>query len=662
MNLPARALPVLAATFALAAAEPRWTHLSSTTGEMPVPAGSHQQTGVLVADFDKNGSQDFVISFRVKAPALAFFRRMGSGWLEYVIEPEFLRMEAGGAAHDIDGDGDLDIVFGNDASGNGLWWWENPAPDFDAAIPWKRHVIKQGGANQHHDQIFADFLGTGKPQLAYWNQRAKTLFLAPVPADPRAGPWTGTVVFSGQAGEGVERAAAYAEGIDAFDIDGDGRKDLLAGNYWFKHTGGTDFKAIRIGPTGGRIRAGSFRKGKAAGIVIGPGDGSGPLTMYECAGNPVEESCWKGRDLLGRDMVHGHTLDLGDVDGDGHLDIFAAEMAKWTSGPKVDRPEAESWILYGDGKGGFRKTVFTKGHGWHEGRLGDLDGDGDLDVLGKPYTWNAPRIDAWLNNGTAPRGLPRKPVGMELWTYRKELAKDLPGTLAMIRAMGFTEIETASFYGRTAAEFRKALDEHGLTCSSYITGYARLNKEMDAVIADAKALGAGYVLTAGIPRKGDLTRPVALQAAMDFNAWGAKLHASGLRFAYHPHGFEFVREGSGTLFDLLLRETRPDLVDFELDVFWVAHGGGDPLRYMEHQGKRFPLVHLKDIAKGTPTGVTTGRAPDETSVALGAGQIDWRRFLRAADKAGVKHYYIEDESPDAQKQVPLTMDFLRGLR
>jgi hypothetical protein len=387
------------------AAEIRWTHFSSTRGELPVPAGSHQQTGVLTADVDGNGSSDFVICFRAKAPALTLFRRTGDGWLQYIIEPEFLRMEAGGAAHDIDSDGDLDVVFGEDAQGNRMWWWENPSPDFDAAKPWKRRVIKNSGANQHHDQIFADFQGTGRPQLVYWNQRAKALLLAAVPADPRATePWPAVTIFSGQAGEGVQQAATYAEGLDAFDVDGDGRKDLLAGNYWFRHEGGAKFKAVQVAPMGGRIRAGRFRPGKNAQIVIAPGDGNGPLRIYECAGDAADESCWKGRGLLGQEMIHGHTLDVADIDGDRRLDIFAAEMAKWSNKAGPDHPGAKSWILYGDGKGGFRTTVFTEGHGWHEGRLADLDGDGDIDVLGKPYTWNAPRVDVWLNNGTSRKG------------------------------------------------------------------------------------------------------------------------------------------------------------------------------------------------------------------------------------------------------------------
>jgi sugar phosphate isomerase/epimerase len=646
-----------------AAPDIRWTHLSSVRGELPVPAGSHQQTGALVADLDGNGVTDFVISFRAKAPALAWFRRVGNGWMQYILEKEFLTLEAGGAAHDIDADGDLDIVFGTDSQGNELWWWENPSPHFDAAVPWRRHVIKAGGANQHHDQIFADFRGTGRPQLVFWNQRAKAVLMADVPADPKStSPWPADVIFSGQAGEGVGQAATYAEGLDAFDVDGDGTRDLLAGNYWFKYEGGTRFRPIRVGSIGGRIRAGKFRGGRVAQIVIAPGDGSGPLMFYECDGDPLVETCWKGRDLLGQAMVHGHTLDIGDVDGDGRLDIFAAEMAKWTNAPTADHAGARSWLLFGDGRGGFRPAVFTTGHGWHEGRLADLDGDGDLDVLGKPYTWNAPRVDVWLNNGTTTKASFRGPLGMELWTYRREAARDLPGTLAMVRALGFSDVETASFYGRTAAEFRRNLDERGLTCSSYIVGYDRLEKDIDSVIADARTLGAQYVLTAGIPRQGDLTLELARRAAGAFNTWGARLKAAGLQFGYHPHGFEFVREGRRALFDVLLQETNPDLVQFEMDVFWVLHGGGDPVRYMERYPTRFPLVHLKDLARGTPTGVTTGKAPDDASVALGTGQVDWVRFLRASARAGVKRYYIEDESPRAPEQVPLTLDYLRRIR
>lgn len=379
--------------------EPTWTFLSSATGDLPNPGGSNQQTGALVAHLSKSRAADIVISYRVHAPALVWMRRTAKGWTRHIIDRDFLPLEAGGAAHDIDRDGDLDVVFGEDASGNTLYWWENPYPDFERNVPWTRRPIKADGANQHHDQVFGDFKGTGTPQLVFWNQRAKTLFIADVPEDPRrAGPWPLGVVYSGQAGEQVENAAPYAEGLDAFDVDGDGRTDVCAGNFWFKYDGGT-FKPVRVGTIGGRIRAGRFSQRKVADIVIAPGDGSGPLRIYEAKGDPRQSGAWRGRDLLERSMVHGHTLDVADMDGDGHLDIFAAEMAKWSNkaGPP-DHPHATAWIFYGDGTGNFRRTVLVTGHGWHEGKLGDLDGDGDLDVLNKPYTWNAPRLDLWLNN------------------------------------------------------------------------------------------------------------------------------------------------------------------------------------------------------------------------------------------------------------------------
>jgi hypothetical protein len=391
-------LVFIAAALGATAAELKWKHLSSSTGGLPVPGTSTEQTGALIADLDKDGTNDFVISFRKVAPALVWYRRTGSGWERYVLDPTFLTVEAGGAVYDIDGDGDPDIVFGGDWQSNEVWWWENPYPNFDPGIPWKRHLIKKGGATQHHDQAFGDFLGTGKPQLAFWNQGAKKIFLAVIPPDPRhAEAWETTEIFSGEAGEAGKVGFKYPEGMAAFDIDGDGKVDLLAGNLWFKHRGGTKFEPIQFASIGGRIAAGKFKPGKVAQIIIAPGDGIGPLSWYECVGNPESPKDWVGHDLLERDMIHGHSLQLGDIDGDGNLDIFAAEMAKWSEGKKEpDNPTATAWILFGDGQGHFRKTVFATGIGFHEARVGDLNGDGKLDILDKPYNWQTPRVDVWL--------------------------------------------------------------------------------------------------------------------------------------------------------------------------------------------------------------------------------------------------------------------------
>ncbi len=377
----------------------RWLHLSSRHGDLAIPTTSRQQTAVVVADLDKDGVNDFVLGFREKRTALVWYQRTKAGWDRHVIDPDFLTIEAGGAVHDIDGDGYPDLVFGGDWQSQQVWWWRNPGKEGKPDVPWERHTIKKSGATQHHDQCFADFKGTGQPQLAYWNQGAKALFIADIPAQPReVEEWPAARVFSGSAGES---AGKYAEGMSACDIDGDGRPELLAGNSLFKYADKGHWSVTQIAEIGGLIFAGRFIKdSKYPQIVIAPGDGSGPVKWYECQGNPLESKSWLGHDLIGRALIHPHSLQVADIDGDGNLDIFVAEMAKWSESKKEpDNSQAQAFLCYGDGKGGFRKTVFMTGMGWHEARVADLNGDGKLDILSKPYNWETPRVDIWLNQG-----------------------------------------------------------------------------------------------------------------------------------------------------------------------------------------------------------------------------------------------------------------------
>lgn len=390
---------------AVEAAGLRWLHLSSRRGDLPVPTASRQQTAAVVADLDKDGRNDFVLGFREKGPALVWYRRTASGWDRYVIENEYLTIEAGGAVWDIDGDGFPDLVFGGDWQSNKVWWWRNPGKGWKPDVSWQRHTIKKSGAAQHHDQCVADFKGAGTPQLAYWNQGAKSLFVADIPARPReVDEWPAARVFSGSAGESPGK---YAEGISAFDVDGDGKPELLAGNHMFKHVAEGKWSATKIGEVGGLILAARLVKdAPRPQIVIAPGDGSGPVKWYECQGSPTDPKCWIGHDLAGRTMVHPHSLQVADIDGDGNLDVFVAEMAKWSERKKEpDNPKAQALIFYGDGKGSFRKTVFQSGMGFHEARVADLNGDGRPDILGKPYNWDTPRVDVWLNQGPVRGGV-----------------------------------------------------------------------------------------------------------------------------------------------------------------------------------------------------------------------------------------------------------------
>jgi hypothetical protein len=401
MKMPLRFLSVaLVSATASLAADPAWKHLSTEKGDLPLPWQAVEQTAAVVHDFDRDGKNDFVIGSRKIAPAVVWYRRTATGWDRVVIEPEMLRVEAGGAVGDIDGDGDPDLVLGGDASSNEVWWWENPHPRYDPNTPWQRRLIKQGGGNAHHDQAFADFKGTGRPQLAFWNQRVQKLFLADVPSSPReSGPWPHVEIF-----DAAKLATANKpEGMDVCDVDGDGRPDLLAGMHWFKHIRGNEFKAIQVSDRPGRIAGGKFKPGKLAQIVVAPGDLNGPIRFFECTGNPENPADWRGRDLLDREMIHGHSLALADIDGDGNLDIFAAEMAKWGRSEQPENPKATAWIWYGDGTGEFRRTVFQQGYGFHEARIADLNDDGRMDVLSKPYTWKAPRIDVWLQQASPAR-------------------------------------------------------------------------------------------------------------------------------------------------------------------------------------------------------------------------------------------------------------------
>jgi hypothetical protein len=366
----------------------RWQHLSSNTGELPVPPGSDQQTLCLLGDLDRDGRADFVIGCRNRGPSMVWFRRVGMIWTPHVLDAEDLSIEAGGVIFDVDGDGNPDVIAGEDSRSHRLYWWENPHPDYDPTRPWRRRVIKTGGGNQHHDQIVGDFDGDGKPELVFWNQRAEKLFLAPIPADPTVEPWPLREIFSGA-----------GEGLASGDIDGDGRPELLAGGRWFKPTGRGRFASYLIDPaqTHPRIAVGDLNGDGRNEVVMVPGDGIGRLKWYSCSGDPARTESWTGHDLLGFDVKHGHSMDVADVNGDGRLDIFCAEMRKWTR--EDDNPQAKMWLFLGDGKGGFTSTEIATGYGAHEARLGDIDGDGRLDVLVKPYNWDTPRLDVWLNRG-----------------------------------------------------------------------------------------------------------------------------------------------------------------------------------------------------------------------------------------------------------------------
>lgn len=251
--------------------------------------------------------------------------------------------------------------------------------------------------------------------------------------------------------------------------------------------------------------------------------------------------------------------------------------------------------------------------------------------------------------------------GMVSYTYRDLLKKDLTGTLDTIRALGITDMEFSNLFGKTAAEIRAALDARGMVCSSFGVSHAEALQDTATVAANAKTLGAKFVRVAWVPNRQPFTLAHAEKTAAEFNQIGKELREKhGLTFCYHIHGYEFTPHGDGTLFDVLLAKTNPDYLSIELDILWAFFPGQDPAALLEKHGSRIKLMHLKDLRKGV-IGDASGKTAVENDVALGTGQLDLPKILRAAKKAGVQHYYIEDESPSIATQVPQSIAYLKSL-
>lgn len=652
-----------AITFCANAQTTTWKHLSTADGDIPMPWQTVEQTGAIVADVNNDGLNDFVLTGRKKGPSAIWYQRTATGWIRHIIDDSLLTVEAGGVAYDIDKDGDLDVLFGGDWQSKQLWWWENPYPNFTKN--WKRHIIKDTGGTQHHDQAIGSFKHDQSVQVVFWNQGDKNLYIADIPSDPRESPWPYKSIF--QAGADDEKTGSYVEGVTQGDVDGDGYEDIIAGNHWFKYDVSTgSFKAIRYAEAAGRVAAGKLKEGKTLQIVISPGDGQGPAKWYECIGNPEDESTWVGHDLVGRPLIHGHSLQIADINGDGRLDIFVAEMTKWSETKTVpDNPNSEAFIFYGDGKGHFKKTVFKTGYGFHEARVADLDGDGDMDILSKPYNWKTPRIDIWLQNGTG-KPLPKfktiipGKIGLELYSFRREMSKDLPGTLKLIKSLGINEVEGGDNYGMPPQQFKKLLFATGLTQTSALFDYNIYHDSLAKIIAFAKLMNIHYVGCAWVPHEEVYTKDDADSAIALFNTVGQTLKNNGIHFFYHPHGFEFTPMGDSSLFDYMAAGMKKGIADFELDVFWAYHGGADPILMMNKYKGRFVSIHIKQMRAGEPTGIYTGIAPPESSVAIQDGVIDFREVLETAMQTGVKKYFIEDESINAVAQAKRTLECLKG--
>lgn len=269
-------------------------------------------------------------------------------------------------------------------------------------------------------------------------------------------------------------------------------------------------------------------------------------------------------------------------------------------------------------------------------------------------------------------------IGVQLYTVRDLLQKDFEGTLEQVAQIGYTQVEFAGYYNRTPEQVRAILDRLKLTSPSVHAGAALLRNDLAGQIRSAKVLGQQYITLPSYPFPRDGGLPMWQAAAVEWNRWGAACRAEGLKLAFHNHANEFAPVvGGPTGFDVLVRETDPALVDFELDIYWAAFADQDPLALMAKYPGRFSMWHVKDLipaaaaaatspapATGT-TGDAVPRGPGKRSAPVGQGVLDFKRMFDRAQQSGLRYFFVEDDTAaqygGSLNSIRASHDFLRRL-
>lgn len=252
-------------------------------------------------------------------------------------------------------------------------------------------------------------------------------------------------------------------------------------------------------------------------------------------------------------------------------------------------------------------------------------------------------------------------LAVQLWSFREDFKRDVPGTLKRVRELGFRYVELAGYYGLTAEQFRAELDKAGLKAISMHIELEEARDKIDRVIREAQIFGVQFV---GVPWiNSPFIKEDCLAAIKVFNQAGRKLSANGIRFFYHLHGYEFIPNegGEGTLFDLMMEKTNPRFVSFQLDTYHAAFPGQQPIRLMKKYPGRFSSLHLKDIREGF-VGDNSGDFRETEARPMGQGGINWPELFKAASKQKLRWYIIEDETTDVWNNVAESLKYLQKLR
>ena len=233
-----------------------------------------------------------------------------------------------------------------------------------------------------------------------------------------------------------------------------------------------------------------------------------------------------------------------------------------------------------------------------------------------------------------------KDFGIQLWSVRDDLAKDPKEVLKQLASYGYKQIESfegrqGMFWGMTNTEFKSYMDELG---TKLIASHCDITKDFEKKAAEAAAIGMKYLIC---PWKGPQKDIDAFKKFADeFNEKGEICQKNGIRFAYHNHDYSFVDMNGQLGQDVMMKNTDPKLVDFELDMYWVVAGGQDIETWLNKYPKRFRLCHVKDRKKGVAT------TDKNESVVVGTGSIDYAKILKTAKKQGMEYYIVEQEKWD----------------
>jgi sugar phosphate isomerase/epimerase len=243
-------------------------------------------------------------------------------------------------------------------------------------------------------------------------------------------------------------------------------------------------------------------------------------------------------------------------------------------------------------------------------------------------------------------------LGVQLYTLRSEMAKDVARTLQRVASIGYREVEFAGYHRLPARDVRIALRRAGLTAPSVHISLESAEGRWDTLRRAAEELGHRYVVVPWVSEGRRQTYYDWRRLAETFNRLGRQAQRAGITFAYHNQAYEFEPIGFDTPLDILLQETDPELVAIELDVYWMALAGADPFVYLARYPGRFAMLHLKD----------SSGPPENQMLDVGSGVIDWARLLSEGERAGVRHVFVEhDEPADPFASVEASFNYLNRL-